>query len=123
QSQDSSIIGLDISQAKVKLQQYDNQDSDIQRVELVDSDGNERIVINNHEFSTNLTNVKKSDAFKVVTQISNDVSLSDVTYENGEPKIIIAVPILSFGKLRDQDLTNAQSLVRRFGADIKGALI
>jgi two-component system sensor histidine kinase VicK len=122
-SQEPNIIGLNADQAKLSLLQYANQDSDIQRIALVDNAGNERVVVKNHELSKTLTNVKTSDAFKVVTQLSNDVLISDVTYDNGEPKIIVSVPLLSSGKLGDQDLTDAEALTRRYGSDTKGALI
>ncbi|MBA2279481.1 HAMP domain-containing protein [Candidatus Saccharibacteria bacterium] len=122
-SQESSVTGLNIDQAKINLMQYANQDSDVLRITLVDNNGNEKIVINNHEFSTSLNNIKSSEEFKVVSQVSNEVSVSDVIYTNEQPRIIIAVPLLSFSKLGDQNLTSAEALARRFGSDVKGALI
>jgi hypothetical protein len=71
-SQETSAINLDIEQAKLNLLQYANQESDVTRIALVDSNGNERVVVANHELVGTLTNVKTSDAFKVVTQLSND---------------------------------------------------
>jgi NtrC-family two-component system sensor histidine kinase KinB len=120
-SQEPDIINLNADPAKSSLLQYANQDSDIQRIALVDSAGNERVVVKNHELSKTLTNVKTSDAFKAVAQPGNDVLISDVTYDNGEPKIVVSVPLLSNVKLGNQDVTGAGALAR--GSDPKGALI
>ncbi len=122
-SQDQSAIDLNIDQSKHKLLQYSSQDPDILRIALVDSSGNERVVIEDHQVISDLQNVAKTQAFSVVSKISAQASLSDVSYQNGLPQITIAVPLLSVGKLGDQSLSTAQALARRFGSDIKGALI
>ena len=122
-SQESSVINIDVAQAKLNLLQYANQENDITRISLVDHAGNEQVVVENHALTPTLTNIKASDSFKVVTQLSNEVSVSDVKMVNNVPQITVAVPLLGFSKLGSQDLTTAESLARRSGSDVKGALI
>ncbi len=123
-SQDQNVIDINIDQAKLALMQYANQDSDIQRIALVDSAGNEKIVIQGGAFNNTLTNVKSSNAFSVVTQISNQAYISGVSYNaKKQPIITISVPLLSLSHLGDQNLSDAEALARRFGSDVKGALI
>lgn len=122
-SQQSSVTNLRIDEAKQHLAQFSYRDSQITRIALADSSGNELIVIKNNEFSKDLKNVKSSDAFKVVTQLSNEASVGEVNYVNGKPTLTISAPLLPFNRLGDQNLTNSEALARRYGADIKGALI
>ena len=122
-SQNTSVIDFNLDEARLHLLQLANQNIDIRRVALVDTAGDEQVVIKNHEVSQSLNNVKDSEAFKVVTLLSNDVSISGVDYSSGEPTITVSVPLLSFSKIGEQNLTSAQALARRYGADIKGALI
>lgn len=123
QSQDSSVTNLDAEKAKLKLLQYANQENDVVRVALVDAEGNEKVVVANHELVSAFTNVKASEAFKVVTQISNDALIGEVTYQNSNPEITVSVPLLAFSKLGSQNLTSAEAIARRSGSDVKGALI
>ncbi len=122
-SQDANVEALNTTSAGFKLLQFAAQDKDIRRIALVDSAGNELVVVKDNVLSQDLQNVSGSDAFKVVTLLSNSESISEVKYENGDPKVTISVPIFNVLKLGDQNLTSAQSLVRRYGSDINGALI
>lgn len=122
-SEEASIIGLDVEQAKINLRQYSSQDNDIIRVSLVDNVGDEKVVVNNRELISTLTNIKSTDPFKVVSQLSNDIMISEVIDTDTTPKIVASVPLLAFSKLGSQDLTSAEALARRYGSDVKGALI
>jgi len=122
-SQEPSIINLDIAQARVSLLQYANQDSSILNITLADSNGDEKVVVRNHELSAALTNIKNTKPFEVVTQRSNDIQISETVVDDGIPKVTFSVPLLSFSKLGDQNLTTSEAIARRFGSDVKGALI
>lgn len=122
-SQNESIINFGLKDAQLHMLQLVIQDSDFRRIALVDASGNEQIVIKDREVSSELKNIKDTEAFKVVTLHSNEVLIGDVYYINQEPMITISVPLLSFSKVGEQNLTNAQALALRYGADSKGALL
>lgn len=122
-SQELSVTNLRVDEAKQHLTGVVNRDNDIARIALVDGDGNELVVIKDNESSKDLKNIKSSEAFKVVTQLSNEVLLGDVAYVDGKPTLTISAPLIAFNRLGEQNLTSAEALARRYGADIKGALI
>jgi len=122
-SQDASITNLVIDTSKVRLLQFAGQDDDIIRVSLVDNEGDEKVVIEEGSLVDELKNIRASEEFRVVTFVSNEPYLGGVNRTGGLPIIKISVPLLSLGELGDQDLTSSQSLSRRFGGDISGALI
>ncbi len=122
-SQDPNVTELNLNPASLKLLQFAEQDSDVLRIALVDKNGDEQVVINDGVVSENKQNIKNMESFKVVTQLSNNATVGEVTYIEGRPQITIAVPLLNINKLGDQNLTPAQSLARRYGSDINGALI
>ena len=123
QSQEQSIVDLAIEDAKLKILQYVNQNPDVLRVSLVDSVGNEKVVVKNGISNTQLSNIKGKDAFRVVTEVSNKANLGNVVYVDGQPQITVSVPLLSNSKLGTQNLSTNEALSRRFGGDIKGALV
>ncbi|MDB5182974.1 MAG: sensor signal transduction histidine kinase [Candidatus Saccharibacteria bacterium] len=122
-SQEQGIIDLNSDESSISLQQYANQDSDILRVSLTDNAGNEKVVVNNHELSSAHSNVKDTKPFSVVTLLSNDVLLGDIEYDNNVPTLTASVPLFTNSKLGAQNLTDQEALARRYGSDIKGALI
>ncbi len=122
-SQDINVTNLELELAKVKLLQFADQDSEISRIALVNNKGDEQLIIKNGKLDTNLINVADSRPFQVVKLVSNEPFISDVWLLENTPYITISVPLLSFNRLGDQDLTSSEALARRFGADIKGALI
>lgn len=121
-SQDISITSLDIDLATVKLLQFSNRENYATRIALANKDGREVIVIEDGSVKEALSNISDSDAFQVVTFLSNEPYISNVR-PGDKPSITISVPLLSLGQLGDQDLTNSEALARRYGADISGALI
>ena len=123
QSQDTDIINLDGDKAKVKLLQYVNQDSDILGLTLADNTGRVKVAIRNSQISLELGNLRSTEAFKVVTQRSNEVSIGEISYDSGNPTMQVVVPLISFGKLGDKNLTSTEAVVRRFGSDITGLMV
>ena len=122
-SQDTDITNLRLEEAQLKLLQYSNRNRDVTRISLVDNVGNEKIVIKNGLVIEEHSNIGKSEAFGVVTYISNEPYISNVRVEDGLPIMTISVPLLELSQLGDQNLTSSEALARRFGADIRGALV
>lgn len=122
-SQDSDITTLQLEAARLKLLQYANRNRDVTRISLVDNAGNEKVVIKNGLVIEEHGNIGDSEAFEVVTFISNEPYISNVRIEDGLPIMTISVPLLGLSQLGDQNLTSSEALARRFGADILGALV
>lgn len=123
-SEDVDVATLDSDGAKVSLLQYASQDSDVVRVAVADRSGNERTVVEDGRISENKINIKDSDAFAVVTFVSNKAYVSDIKVNNNQPEMTISVPIFNLtSELGQQDLTANEALTRRFGGDIIGAII
>lgn len=122
-SQDTDITNLRLDAAQLKLLQYANRNRDVTRISLVDNMGNEKIVIKNGLVIEEHGNIGDSQAFEVVTFISNEPYISNVRNEDGLPVMTISVPLLELSQLGDQNLTSSEALARRFGADILGALV
>lgn len=122
-SQDTDITNLKLEAAQLKLLQYANRNRDVTRISLVDNLGNEKIVIKNGLLLEEHGNIGDSEAFEVVTFISNEPYISNVRNEDGLPIMTISVPLLGLSQLGDQNLTSSEALARRFGADIQGALV
>ncbi len=122
-SQDTDITNINPDAAQLKLLQYANRNRDVIRISLVDNKGDERIVIKNGLVIDERTNIRDSEAFEVVTFVSNKAYVSNVRTEDGLPTMTISVPLLGLSQLGDQNLTNSEALARRFGADILGALV
>lgn len=122
-SQDADITNLRLEAAQLKLLQYANRNRDVTRISLVDNVGNEKIVIKNGLVLEEHGSIGESEAFEVVTFISNEPYISNVRNEDGLPIMTISVPLLELSQLGDQNLTSSEALARRFGADIRGALV
>ena len=122
-SQDADITNLRLEASQLKLLQYANRNRDVTRISLVDSSGNEKLVIKNGLVIEEHSNIGKSEAFGVVTYISNEPYISNVRIEDGLPVMTVSVPLLELSQLGDQNLTSSEALARRFGADIRGALV
>ncbi len=122
-SQDTDITNLRLDAAQLKLLQYANRNRDVTRISLVDNMGNEKVVIKNGLVIEEHGNIGDSQAFEVVTFISNEPYISNVRNEDGLPVMTISVPLLELSQLGDQNLTSSEALARRFGADILGALV
>lgn len=122
-SQDQSVNTLSLNDARLKLLQYSFQDSDVRRISLIDTLGKEKLVIQDGLVVPQNDIAKNDEALKVLSLLGDDASTSDVTHINEQPFIKIYVPLLDVSKLDDQNLTNAQALVRRYGASTNGLLI
>lgn len=123
-SQIASIQDFNVGQARLNLLEYAKQDNELQRIALVDKNGNEQVVINNSEFSSQLSSVKDSDAFRVVTFLSGKEYIGPVEYEDNKPHVTIAVPLISYtNRQAGVDLSTAEAGIRRGSGDIKGALM
>ena len=73
-----------------------NQDPDMQRIAMVNSDGQDTAVFNRSGQDNNLENESSTDAFKAVNFLSGKPYVSSVTYNSDHaPIITIAVPILA----------------------------
>lgn len=122
-SQVQSVIDINTSEASLNLIQYANLDSDAIRIALVDTTGNERVVIKNHGLESSLKNIMGTEAFRVVSFRSNEASVSKIFFDNGQPRVTMSVPLLGYSRLGATTLTGAQALARRGGADTKGVLV
>jgi signal transduction histidine kinase len=103
QSKDTSVASGNIDQAKTTLIQYSKHDNNIMRIALVGKDGSEKVVISDRTLSKTLGNVASSEPFKAITQSHKDVSISEVTYDNELPKIVVAVPVTNVNAVSNQN--------------------
>jgi signal transduction histidine kinase len=122
-SQEASYVALDADQISTSLLRYAYQDGDVKRAAVTDQSGTEQVVVEDGKSSKPRTNVAGTDAFLAIRRVTSEPYISTVTYGDGHPYVTVSVPILSFNRLGDQQLTEAQALARRFGSDIKGAFI
>lgn len=122
-SQDTNVSNLNLNQAQPILLQLSNRENEVTRIALVDSEGDEQIVIEDGAVISERQNIHGQEAFRVVTLFSNEPYVSQVNGDFDNPYITISVPLLSLGRLGDQNLTSAEALARRYGADITGALV
>lgn len=122
-SQNPDVANLNVDDAKINLLQYAAQENHVDKIILADNTGKELVKVNNGLLDENLGSVANADAFKVVTLIGNKPRLGEVGEHDGRPMITISVPLLPFGELENQELTSNESLIRRYGGDIVGALI
>lgn len=122
-SQDVDIAALNVEASRLRLLEFSNRENDAVRIALVDRDGNELVVVDDGALLQDLQNVTGTDAFRVVQLVSNKPLIGDVREVEGRPIVTISVPLLSQGNLGSQELTSTEALSRRFGGDIRGALI
>jgi two-component system phosphate regulon sensor histidine kinase PhoR len=122
-SEEASYVNFNADQVSTSLLRYAFQDSDIKRAAVTDAAGIEQVVVQDGKVSRPLTDASKTDGFLAIRRVTSEPYVSPLTYKDGKPYLTISVPILAFNRLGDQQLTEAQALARRFGSDIKGALI
>lgn len=126
-SQTSSVQQFQLDLAQQELAAFMYQDSDLERVSLVDATGQERLVMlsDTSKPQAELSNVSSSDAFRAATFLAGKEYISDVTLnEKKQPFITIAVPLVSFETRQSLgDLSTAERGIIRSSDDIKGVLI
>ncbi len=125
QSQTAAIRKLQAGEASLNLATMIKQDSDMERVALIDKSGMEQVVVNQSGVVTKHENVASSDAFKAATFLAGKEYISPVTYDsNGKPKVTIAVPLIGFADQQDlTKLSTAEFGKYRSPDDIKGVLV
>ncbi len=117
-----NLSGSDIDQNMAVLF---NQNTDLQRLAIVNTSGKEQKVFDSHGKISTLADTSGTDAFKAVNFLSGKDYISSVSYnEQNDPIITIAVPVLSSNF--SQHLNNLGAA--DFGSyrkpdDIKGAVI
>lgn len=124
-SQTASVQQFDIGAAQQELTSYLQQDSDLERVSLVDTKGQERTAITKSGPDAQLANVYDSDAFRATTFLAGKEYISGVTFnQQQQPIITIAVPLVSFETRQSlANLSTAEPGLIRNNNDIKGVLI
>jgi signal transduction histidine kinase len=124
-SQTAGVQNMQLPVAQTELTSYLKQDSDIAQIQLVDSAGQQRILVNSAGASTQTADLSKSDAFRVVTFLSGGDYISPVSFDSRhEGHITLAVPIISFTTSQSGNyLTTSQPSVVLAPSSIKGALI
>ncbi len=123
-SQTASVQQFDIKYASQELIAFINQDSDLDRISLVDATGMERVAYDRKGGSP-LGSAAGSDAFKVVTFLAGKEYISPVTFDaNKDPHITLAAPLVTLDSGQSLgSLSTAVSGKIRSSSDIKGALI
>jgi signal transduction histidine kinase len=125
QSQTAAIRKLQSGEASLNLATMIKQDSNMERVALIDKAGMEQVVVNQSGLVTKHDDVAKSDAFKAATFLAGKEYISPVTYDGaGKPQVTIAVPLIGFADQQDlTHLSTAQFGKYRSADDIKGVLV
>jgi hypothetical protein len=95
-SQTASVQKFDIPYTNQELRAFINQDSDIERIALVDSTGQEKTAFDHQANPAQLNNVAKSESFKAITFLSGHEYISPVFYSQNAPHIIVSVPLVLF---------------------------
>lgn len=105
QSQTSSTRAFNIPDVSLNLATFIKQDRDLERVALVNKQGEEQVAANREDVTTEKRDVSTSDAFKAATFLAGKEYVGPVNYdENHEPFVVIAVPLIRFAE--QQDLTH-----------------
>lgn len=102
-----------------------NQDSNTQRLALVNAEGMDQVVFNRNGQDFNLENEANSDAFKAVDFLSGKDYVSSVSYNSEhQPIITIAAPVLISNYAQHlNDLSQANFGSYQNPSDIEGAII
>jgi len=125
QSQTAAIRKFENAEASLNLATTIKQDSDMERVALINKTGMEQVVVNKDGLVAKHENVASSDAFKATTFLSGKEYISPVNYDkDGKPHVTIAVPLIGFADQQDlTHLSTAEFGTYRSADDIKGVLI
>jgi PAS domain S-box-containing protein len=102
-----------------------NQNTDLQRLSILNNAGNEQKVFDKSGKVLALANVSGSDAFKAINFLSGKDYVSSVSYnEKGDPIVTIAVPILTSNFAQHlNDIQSADFGTYHTPNDINGAII
>jgi len=92
-AQEFDIANLQTEQAARDVLQYAKQDTEIKRIALVDSEGNEQIVVEGDKLQQQLKNIATNGAFQAIARRGESSFMSSVQFDGNEPKLVIAVPI------------------------------
>lgn len=124
-SQTVSAQELRLEEAQKELLAFIYQDSDVERVALVDAQGQEKIAVNKDGNDPELKDVSGSDAFRAATFLSGKEYVGSVMFdEDQQPFVTIAVPMVSFETRQSlSNLSTAERGVIRNDEDIRGLLI
>lgn len=124
-SQTSSVQQFQLKSVQQEFLAFTYQDSDLERVALVDIKGQEKMAVVKNTVDTKLVDVSGSDAFRAATFLAGKEYISAVRFnEHQEPLVTIAVPLVSFETRQSlSSLSTAEPGVIRNNGDIKGVLI
>lgn len=95
-SQTEAVLTQNLPVTIKELRNFLFQDSDIEQVQILNKDGKELLHITNQKIfqQTELGDESNSPAFKVTTFVGGEKYISTVRYENGNPYVDIAIPII-----------------------------
>ncbi len=120
-----STGNIDSGELDLNMAVLFSQDSDLQRLAVIDNSGYEQAVFDQDGRVEELKNSSDSDAFRAVNFLDGRPYVSSVSYnENNEPVITIAVPVLksSFNENLD-NLEGADFGSYSSPDDIQGAIV
>jgi two-component system, OmpR family, sensor histidine kinase VicK len=124
QSQTASARQFDIPNSSLNLAAMVKQDRDIERVALLDKTGMEKIVLNRSGLVAQHEDAGKTDSFKSTTFLAGKEYIGPVVYQQGQPHITIAVPLIRFNTQQDlTHLSTAEFGQYRTPDDIQGVLV
>lgn len=125
-SQSTSILKNETQESHLQLTNYIKQDQDIEKVQLLDENGQNQITL----YGDNAGQLKRNDnfdsqeAFRFATFLGGKEYISPVHYIDNDPYVQIAVPVLTFSRAQDfSELSTSERGVIRSSEDVNGALL
>lgn len=125
-SQSTSVLRGNKEESRMQLRNYIKQDQSIEKVRLLDDQGETSLSIEADEaaeigasgsFDTNR-------AFRLVTFLGGKEYISPVRYIDEDPYVLVAVPVLTFSRAQDfSQLSTSERGVVRSSEDVNGALL
>lgn len=124
-SQSPAVQQLDATNSKIDLESLINQDSDITKLILANSNGVVTVALGRSNSLPTGYNISNQDAFKAATYLAGRQYISQVsTNSSGQNFVTIAVPLVIFSSGQNlNNLTTAAPTQIRTPQEIKGVLI